>query len=86
LSGWITRSHSRNNTENWTELKKKFHKRVMVLLDAPDKKILRVHKLHGEYEGYRSMDVTGDVRALFYYDDNGTLIIFGFIGTHSQLY
>lgn len=47
--------------------------------------ILRVHALNGKYQGYFSLDVTGDVRALF--EKQGTtIVIFGFIGTHSQFY
>ncbi len=47
--------------------------------------LLRVHPLSGKYQGYYSLDVNGDVRALFE-RQGSTLIIFGFIGTHSQLY
>jgi addiction module RelE/StbE family toxin len=46
---------------------------------------LRNHTLKGKYLGYRSIDITGDVRAL-YTTQGDTIIIFGFIGTHSQLY
>lgn len=47
--------------------------------------LLRVHALNGKYLGYYSLDVNGDVRALF--EKRGTtIVIFGFIGTHAQLY
>ena len=46
---------------------------------------LRNHALKGKYLGYRSIDVTGDVR-LLYKQQNGDIYIFAFIGTHSQLY
>lgn len=46
---------------------------------------LRNHGLHGKYLGYRSIDITGDVRAL-YTIVHGEVYLFGFIGTHSQLY
>lgn len=47
--------------------------------------VLRVHALNGKYQGYYSLDVTGDVRALFV-KQGSTIVIFGFVGTHSQLY
>lgn len=43
------------------------------------------HALKGKYLGYRSIDITGDVRALYTVKGN-LVIIFGLIGTHSQLY
>jgi addiction module RelE/StbE family toxin len=43
------------------------------------------HALKGAYQGYRSINITGDWRAL-YYESGDTIIIFAFIGTHSQLY
>lgn len=46
---------------------------------------LHDHPLTGKYQGYRSINVTGDLRAL-YAKRGSTIVIFGFIGTHSQLY
>lgn len=45
---------------------------------------LNNHSLRGEYKIFRSIDVTGDVRA-HYKKENGTVILVN-IGTHSQLY
>ncbi len=46
--------------------------------------LLRNHAVHGKYEGLRSINVTGDYRALF--EDHRELVIFKLIGTHSELY
>lgn len=46
---------------------------------------LRVHPLTGVYKGYWSMNVNGDVRAI-YRSDGDEIIIFALIGTHSSLY
>ena len=46
---------------------------------------LRVHPLSGNYAGYWSMSVSGDLRAI-YKKVGGDLIVFALIGTHSQLY
>lgn len=66
-------------------IKVAFNKRLKLLLESPDSKILNIHALKGQYSGLQSINVTGDVRAL-YYQSGDRLIIFAFIGTHSQLY
>lgn len=47
--------------------------------------VLKVHPLKGNFAGYWSMNVNGDIRAL-YVMDGDTIVIFALIGTHSQLY
>lgn len=46
---------------------------------------LRVHPLKGNYAGYWSMNVNGDIRAL-YLLQRDTMVIFALIGSHSELY
>jgi len=46
--------------------------------------ILRVHPLHGKYQGAYSINITGDLRAI-YKNKNGTYI-FVKLGNHNQLY
>ena len=67
------------------KIKTTFKNRVEVFKGNPFDKALRNHALKGKYLGYRSIDNTGDIRAL-YTTQGDTIIIFGFIGTHSQLY
>jgi addiction module RelE/StbE family toxin len=62
-----------------------FKRRIETFKANPFDISLRNHALKGKYLGYRSIDITGDVRAL-YTAQGDTIIIFGFIGTHSQLY
>lgn len=45
---------------------------------------LNNHALAGAYGGYRSINVTGDWRAI--YEDDGESVYFVQIGTHSRLY
>jgi addiction module RelE/StbE family toxin len=66
------------------ELRKKLQERVILFSDSPLYPILRNHALKGKYKQYRSIDITGDVRALYLQKDNET--IFYSIGTRSQLY
>jgi addiction module RelE/StbE family toxin len=67
------------------KVKTAFKRRVELFKANPFDVSLRNHTLKGKYLGYRSIDITGDVRAL-YTTQGDTIIIFGFIGTHSQLY
>ena len=63
----------------------RFKEKLAVFVGNPFDELLRNHALKGTYLGYRSIDITGDVRAL-YTVKGDTVIIFGFIGTHAQLY
>ena len=62
-----------------------FRKKLELFSTNPFDARLRNHSLKGKYLGYRSIDVTGDVPAL-YTARGDMIIIFGFIGSHSQLY
>jgi len=62
-----------------------FDERVKLFLKDPADSRLRVHPLQGKFAGYWSLNVNGDLRALFFKQGN-QLILFVLIGTHSQLY
>lgn len=47
--------------------------------------LLNNHALHGKYMGYRSIDITGDIRAIYKFLDKDT-VLFVDIGAHSKLY
>jgi YafQ family addiction module toxin component len=80
---------SKNFTKQFKKLRtnqqERFYERLTLFKKNPHDKTLRDHALKGKYQGYRSIDIEGDLRAL-YYVKGDTIIIFGFIGTHSQLY
>lgn len=65
--------------------KQKFYIRLEIFKKNPFSPILNNHGLKGKYLGYRSIDIQGDLRAL-YTIKGDKIVIFGFIGTHSQLY
>lgn len=65
--------------------KQRFYDRLGLFQQNPHGKTLRDHALKGKYIGYRSIDIEGDLRAL-YCVRNNKLIIFAFIGPHAQLY
>ena len=62
-----------------------FNERLLLfVVDRTDPR-LRVHPLQGRYAGYWSMNVNGDIRAL-YLDRGDSIVIFALIGSHSELY
>jgi len=65
--------------------RQQFQRRVELYLKNPTAPQLRLHPLKGKYAGYWSMNVSGDLRAL-YAVRGDEIIIFALIGTHSQLY
>ena len=67
------------------KLQQKFDDKIRVFIINPYDPSLRNHALSGKYVGYSSINITGDLRAL-YYQKGEAITIFGFIGTHSQLY
>lgn len=62
-----------------------FGERLELFLTKANHPLLHNHSLKGEYAGYRSLNVTGDWRAIFQ-EINGSTTYFIMIGTHSQLY
>lgn len=65
--------------------KKKFKERRDIFLKDPSSPILNNHVLHGEYSGYRSINITGDLRVLYEPLSKNT-VQFVIIDTHSNLY
>jgi mRNA-degrading endonuclease YafQ of YafQ-DinJ toxin-antitoxin module len=63
----------------------KFYIRLALFEQDRFNPVLNNHKLHGEYEGSNSINVTGDFRAIFKYI-NENYILFSDIGTHPELY
>jgi len=67
------------------QYKIQFDKRLVLFLENPFHPLLRIHPLKGSFGGYWSMNISGDLRAL-YRKDGDEIVIFALIGTHSQLY
>lgn len=62
-----------------------FDDRLRLFLEDRTDPRLRVHPLKGSRAGYWSMNISGDLRALYFMDGEVT-VIFALIGTHSELY
>lgn len=67
------------------ELQRQFDERLKLFVTDPTNPMLRVHPLKGSYRGYWSLNISGDLRAI-YLKKGDEIIIFALIGTHSQLY
>jgi addiction module RelE/StbE family toxin len=59
--------------------------RIRLFSEDPFSPKLENHALTGKYQGYRSINITGDYRAVYINMDKEK-ILFVRIGTHSQLY
>lgn len=52
----------------------------------PTHPTLNNHKLKGKLKGRFSINITGDIRAIYRLENNGNVIKFSRLGSHSQLY
>lgn len=68
------------------EIQYAFHRKLGLFIKDRFHPLLGNHPLHGQLKEYHSINVTGDWRALFREYDNGEVVFFLMIGTHSELY
>jgi len=68
-----------------SKLQEQFKRRRNLFLANPFDPILNNHSLHDPYAGCRSVNITGDYRAVFYVE-NHNLVRFIAIGTHHDLF
>ena len=71
------------------KIRDKADKVLLLFSKNPTDAELRNHSLTGKFQGYRSIDITGDWRAVYReIKDNkeNTFAYFTALGTHSQLY
>jgi addiction module RelE/StbE family toxin len=67
------------------KFQEQFDERLKLFLVDPTSPQLRVHPLKGKFAGYWSLNVNGDIQALYLLEGE-TMVIFALIGTHSELY
>ncbi len=81
-------SYSKNFIKQSRKLNKptrdKVVSRIKLFNENPLDYELNNHPLKGKYKQYRSINITGDYRALYLTKAND--IIFDIVGTHSRLY
>lgn len=67
------------------KMQKQFDERLELFIEDPTTYLLNVHSLKGKYAGFWSINISGDLQAIYTYEGD-TIIVFLLIGTHSQLY
>ena len=79
---------SKNFDKNFAKLSKRIKEKVIqqfeIFLIDPMDSSLSNHRLHGKWSKYRSINVTGNIRAI--YIQEGDIARFIDIGSHSELY
>jgi len=66
------------------EIRKSFSEKLFLFKNNKFDKVLNNHQLSGDYSFLRSINITGDWRALFIDDEN--VINFITLGNHNNLY
>ena len=79
------RNFKKQYQKNSQKIKQRFKERINIFSKDPFDPLLHNHALAGHLEGYRSIDITGDVRAIYKVLDEDT-VEFALIGTHHELY
>ena len=81
---------TKNFQKEFARLRQKEKDRVTASLNAfqinPDFPFLQRHALKGEFLGYMSINAGGDLRLLYYEEDDKITFVFVRVGSHSQLY
>ena len=69
-------------------IRKSFKERILVFSKNPQDLELDNHSLKREWKGYRSIDITSDLRAIYQEIQIGgeTVAYFVALGTHNELY
>lgn len=84
----FSKKFKKQYTKADNKVKKSFEIRLHIFIKHPHSYELNNHKLSGKLADYRSINITGDWRAIYseHEDLEGTFAIFEAIGTHSELY
>ena len=80
----FTTRFEKNRTKLPRKIQTRLSARLRLFEDESHHPLLNNHALGGAYEGYRSINVTGNYRAI-YYEENG-VYFFVRVGTHPELY
>jgi addiction module RelE/StbE family toxin len=70
------------------KIRKSFKEKIILFSQNPQYPQLNNHSLKKEYKGYRSINITADLRAIYKEIEEGEEMIayFVLLGTHKELY
>ena len=80
---------SKQHEKTPVQIRNVFNQKIRLFIENPIHPLLNNHTLTGKLLGYRSINITGDWRAVYKElksEDGENKIIFELLGTHSQLY
>jgi len=83
----IIRFHRNFEKDYWrasAKIKLKFKERLELFSEDEFSSVLNNHPLKGGFAGYRSINITGDIRAI--YKKTDTAVIFVALDSHGKLY
>jgi mRNA-degrading endonuclease YafQ of YafQ-DinJ toxin-antitoxin module len=66
------------------KIQEAFRLRLELFMQTPHHPLLNNHSVDRAYQRHRSINITGDLRAL--YTESDDAVTFTMIGTHSELY
>ena len=67
------------------KIQDKFEEKLDLFLQNMFHPLLNNHSLTGKYEGCRSINITGNIRAIFYLKTESDIVFIN-IGSHPELY
>lgn len=93
LPGWKNRKVNAHIHKSFTKaydrldskVQRSFKRRLLKFRNDPFQVELNNHPLKGRWQGYRSINISGDFRAIYKNVDTDR-VVFVAIGSHSQLY
>lgn len=78
------RKHYKTRIFPQRSLSNRFDERVKLFIQDRTNPVLADHALGGDYAGYRSFSITGDIRVIYQNIDDSVILID--VGSHNQLY
>jgi addiction module RelE/StbE family toxin len=85
----MTIRYNKKFKKQYNKLSPKFQQKtkaaIQLWINNPHDETLRLHQLSGKMKRFYSIDITGDIRALYEIVDND-IYIYQMVGTHSHLY
>ncbi len=85
LNASFSKSFKKSLKKKDTFVQERARERIRLLREDPLNVLLNNHKLHGEYEGCNSINITGNFRVVFKYLNEEHILLID-IGTHPELY
>ncbi|PIS07096.1 hypothetical protein COS66_03750 [Candidatus Berkelbacteria bacterium CG06_land_8_20_14_3_00_43_10] len=79
------RDFTKDLRKQTAKVKDRAKDRLYIFCHNPFNPILYNHALTGRWKGHRSINITGDIRAIYKQIDE-TAVVFVALGSHSELY